>query len=106
MFNRGASAFGGGAGARSSASIASGSRDRLSPCDNPPHVPGCRLQPVEFAEVGAGAFSDEVREGERPADTLAPAGMKPAAASSVTVESKLRPCLGLNIGSELQRVGQ
>ena len=68
MFNRGANAFGGGP-ARASAS---GSRDRLSPGDNPPHVPGCRLQPVEFAEVGAGAFSDEVREGERPADTLAP----------------------------------
>ena len=73
--SRAASALGVSAGARSSASSASGSRERLSHAGHdPPALLGGRFQPVEFAQPHPRAFGHEVEEGERPGDRAAAAG--------------------------------
>jgi hypothetical protein len=62
-------------GARSSASSASGSRDRLSHrAASPPALLHGGLEPVQFAKAPARAFGDQVQAGGRPGDRPAPAG--------------------------------
>jgi hypothetical protein len=52
---------------RSSASIASGSRDRVSRSAASPLL-GRGLEPVELAQARPRALGDQVQEGERPRD--------------------------------------
>ena len=67
-----ASAFGVSTGVRSSASIASGSRDRVSRSAASPLL-GRGLEPVELAQARPRALGDQVQEGERPGDRPAAA---------------------------------
>ena len=70
-----ASALGVSTGMRSSASSASGSRERLSTAGHePPALLGGGFQPVEFAQTHPRALGHEVQEGERPGDRPAAAG--------------------------------